>query len=198
MARPACEAEAMTEFRLISRAALVALMPLAGLAEPVAGSLFDQVSGLRIAAYRAPLPDTVPGGRVVGADQVAALARGGALLIDTLPAPGHRIRDDGGWIIPERHDTLPGAYWLPEIGRGDIDLEIRDYLARALAGCDTAQPMVVFCRSDCWMSWNAVQQIAALGFTDLAWYPGGIEDWADHGRATEPARPLPMGASLCG
>lgn len=181
----------------ISLAALAALTPAAGSAGGTAGALFDEGTGLRIAAYRAPLPRTVPGGRTIDADRVGMLAARGALLIDALPAPGHKLREDGSWIVPEAHETLAGAHWLPEIGRGDITPPIRAYLTEALAGCAPAQPMVIFCRSDCWMSWNAVQHVAALGFTELAWYPGGIEDWVDHGQPTEPAEPLPVGDHLC-
>lgn len=195
--RPLCEAVAMKRLFRISLAALAALTPAAGSSETAPEALFNAATGLRIAAYRAPVPDTVPGGRAVDAGQVAVLAGQGALLIDALPAPGHKLRKDGSWITPETHVTLPGAHWLPEIGRGDLTPDIRAYLTDALAGCAPAQPMVIFCRNDCWMSWNAVQHIAAMGFTDLAWYADGIEDWADHGHPTEPADPLPMGASLC-
>lgn len=162
-----------------------------------ADARFDAATGLRIDAYRAPVPDAVPGGKVLDAAGVAAAAADGALLIDALPAPGHRILPDGTWITPEGHDTLPGAQWLPETGRGVLTPAIQTYLETALTGCAPDRAMVVFCRSDCWMSWNTVQHIAAMGFTDLGWYPGGIEDWVDHGHQTEPARALPVGASLC-
>lgn len=174
-------------------AALAVLTALPAAAQ----SPFDPGTGLRIDAYRAPVPDHVPGGRVLDAGGVATAIADGALLIDALPAPGHRILPGGAWITPEAHDTLPGATWLPETGRGVLTPVIRDYLTGALAGCAPDRAIVVFCRSDCWMSWNTVQHIAALGFTDLGWYPGGIEDWADHGHPTEPARALPVGASLC-
>lgn len=187
----------MKRFFSILLAALAVLTPLTGTAEPAPEALFDPATGLRIAAYRSPVPDTVPGARTVNAAQVAALTASGALLIDALPAPGHQMRQDGSWIIAETHDTLAGSHWLPEIGRGDIAPAISKSLAASLANCAPEQTMVIFCRSDCWMSWNAVQHIAALGFTDLAWYPGGIEDWIDHGHPTQTANPLPTGASLC-
>lgn len=181
---------------LLHMAALAVLTALPALAEGTEGP-FDPATGLRIDAYRAPVPDQVPGGRVLDAAGVAAAVAQGALLIDALPAPGHRILPDGAWITPEGHQTLPSAHWLPETGRGVLTPQIQDYLHSALRGCAPDRQIVVFCRSDCWMSWNAVQHIAALGFTDLGWYPGGIEDWIDQGRPTEPAQALSVGQTLC-
>ncbi|MFD2816384.1 hypothetical protein ACFSYD_21425 [Paracoccus aerius] len=89
------EAGAMNMLRLIP-AALIALMPQTAGAEAV----FDPPTGLRVAAYRAPVPDSVPGGRVVGADEVAAMAAGGALLIDAMAAPGHAL-------TPKTHGSSP-------------------------------------------------------------------------------------------
>lgn len=182
----------MDMLRLIP-AALIALMPPAAGAEQV----FDPATGLRIAAYRAPVPDSVPGGRVVDADTVARMAAGGALLIDAMAAPGHRITAQGDWIVAEPHHTIPGARWLPEIGRGHLDPRIAAGLRASLAGCPQDRPIVLFCKTDCWMGWNAVQHVAALGHGDLGWYPGGIDDWADRGRALQPVAPLPLGAGLC-
>lgn len=175
-------------------AALIALTP------PTAGAeaVFDATTGLRIGAYRAPVPDRVPGGRVVDAQTVAGLVADGALLIDAMAAPGHGIAPDGAWIVAEPHDTIPGAHWLPEIGRGRPDPRIAAGLRASLADCPPTRPMVLFCKTDCWMSWNAVQHVAALGFRDIGWYPGGVDDWADGGRPLQPVEPLALGTGLCG
>lgn len=173
-------------------AALIALMPVTAAAEQV----FDPASGLRIAAYRAPVPGSVPGGRVVDADTVAAMGAGGALLIDVMAAPGHSIAPSGAWTVAAPHETIPGAHWLPEIGRGDPDPRIAAGLRASLTGC-ADRIVVLFCKTDCWMSWNAVQHVAALGIPDIGWYPGGVDDWTDKGRALQPVDPLPLGARLC-
>lgn len=188
----------MNMLRLIP-AALMTLMPLTSGAEtPAPAALFDPATGLRIDAYRAPVPDHVPGGQVIDAAQVGALATSGALLIDAMAAPGHAFAPDGGWIIAEPHQTIPGAQWLPEIGRGRPDARIAAGLAQSLSGCAKDRPIVLFCKTDCWMSWNAVQHVAGLGWTDIGWYPGGIDDWADGGRPLAAVQPLPVGAPLCG
>lgn len=185
--------------RFVAHMAVLALVSLHP--QPLAAEdLFDAGSGLRIAAYRAPVPGSVPGGRVIGADDLARIAAGGALLLDVLPAPGHMIQPDGSWIMPERHQTIAGAVWLPETGRGDIEPDIADYLDHSLALCtggERAHPIAVFCRSDCWMSWNAVQRIAGLGYDNLYWFPGGIEEWQDLDRPMQTAIPLPVGAASC-
>ena len=129
--------------------------------------------------------------------RLGGVAADGALLIDAMAAPGHSVSPDGTWIIAEPHRTIPGAPWLPEIGRGRPDPQIAAGLSASLADCPKARPIVLFCKTDCWMSWNAVQHIAALGHRDIGWYPGGVDDWADGGRALQPVNPLPLGASLC-
>ena len=182
----------MNMLRLIP-AALIALMPQTAGAEEV----FDPATGLRVAAYRAPVSDSVPGGRVVGADEVAAMAAEGALLIDAMAAPGHALTPEGAWIIAEPHRTIPGAHWLPEIGRGRLDSRIEAGLRASLVDCDRARPVVLFCKTDCWMSWNAVQHLAGLGHGEIGWYPGGVDDWADQGRDLVPVDPLPLGRPLC-
>ncbi|MDQ1901494.1 PQQ-dependent catabolism-associated CXXCW motif protein [Paracoccus sp. WLY502] len=174
-------------------AALIALMPLAAGAEQA----FDATTGPRIADYRAPVPGSVPGCRVPDAETVAAMTGGGALLIDAMAAPGHAITSDGAWIIAAPHQTIPDAHWLPEIGRGRADPRIAAGLRKSLEGC-TGRPLVLFRNTGCWIGWNGVQHGAALRQRDIGWYPGGVDDWADAGRALQPVDPLPIGASLCG
>lgn len=159
--------------------------------------LHDPQTGLRLTSYRAPVPDGVPGARVVDQPQVEALRDRGALLIDVMGAPGYRLRDDGTWMVPAPHDTIPGAIWLPEVGHGQPDPRVATFLGDALRLCsggDLARPIVLFCRSDCWMSWNAVHHVAALGYSDIAWYPGGVDDWS---QPLVAAHPLPLSATEC-
>lgn len=162
--------------------------------------LHDPQTGLRLSAYRAPVPDAVPGGRAVGPHELTALRDAGALLIDVTGAPGHRLGDDGTWVLATPHDTIPGAVWLPEVGHGHPEPHIAAYLAAALILCsggDRARPIVIFCRSDCWMSWNAVQHVSALGYSDIAWYPGGVDEWADLDLPLSAPQPLPLSATSC-
>lgn len=184
----------------IAHIALMALMlPIAGIA--AAEDLFDPETGLRIASYRAPVPETVDGARVIDAAGAAALADRGALLLDVIAAPGYLIEPDGEWVVSETHDSIAGSVWLPEVGRGVLEDGIEGYLSQSLATCtgkDKAHPIVIFCRSDCWMSWNAIRRISDQGYENLYWLRGGIEEWLESSRPGRIATPLPVGARSCG
>lgn len=184
------------------RRTLAFALSLAGLpALGAADALFDPVTGYRVSQYRAPVPDDVPGARVLHeSEEVARKAEQGALLIDVMGAAGYRITSSGDWIIAETHQTLPGSIWLPEVGRGQHASDIGDYLATSLQNCtrgDTTHEIVVFCKSDCWMSWNAAQHISDLGYTNINWFPGGADQWALSGLATSAAVALPVHDIAC-
>lgn len=158
---------------------------------------FDPDTGYRIAHYRAPVPHEVPGGTVVEMEEIDRLvAHDHALLVDVMPTegPGADPRT-GRWTLARPHASIAGAVWLADVGRGRIDARLeayfRDNLAR-LTGGDTARPVVVFCQSDCWMAWNAVQRAARWGYTRLYWYRDGIDGWRDWDRPLAPAQPVPM------
>ena len=43
------------------------------------------------------------------------------------------------------------------------------------------------------MSWNAAKRAATeLGYTDVYWYPEGVQGWKEAGLDLEPAREFPM------
>ena len=151
--------------------------------------------------YRAAVPTTIAGGRVVhtGALQ-ALLARGAILLIDVLPAPRRPagMRSDQPWMPVPRRD-IPGSLWLPDTGRGalapEFDRWFRERLVQATAG-DKGHPMVFYCLSRCWMSWNAAKRAIGYGYRRVFWYPDGSDGWAQAGLplAVTPPEPRPQGA----
>lgn len=158
-------------------------------------ALFDPQTGYRIAEYRAPVPPSAPGARTVTLTDLAALQAAGAVLIDVYPLKTFDISTDGRFIAPPPHDTIPGAVWLPIVGPGRIDARAQAYLETALdhltAG-DRARAIIVFCRTDCWMSWNASQRIAQLGYAHVHWYPEGTDGWLGSGRALARVTPHPL------
>lgn len=159
---------------------------LFALAGPGDAALFDPVTGYRIASYRGVIHEAPPGvRRLSDADAARAHARGGALFLDFTPAPG-AMRDPatGAWRLAEAHDTIPGAHWFPNAGRGDADPVIDAWLARGIARLTHGShrdPIVAFCLADCWMSWNASWKIRQLGYRDVAWYANGIDGWKEMG-----------------
>ena len=156
----------------------------------------DEPLGYRMDNYRALVPETVAGATTVSTQQLKAMIdTGGVVLVDVLPAP--RKPPDmlpGVPWMPVPHRNLPGSIWLPEVGRGKIPAPVNAYfqdnLARA-TGDDKDRPVVIYCRIDCWMSWNAAKRAASYGYTAIHWYPMGIEGWEFEDLPLEVSRPVP-------
>lgn len=155
--------------------------------------LFDARTGMRILRYQAPLATDIPGGaQVADYDRLVALMDAGALLVDVYSLQNNRFDElDGSWDVRNPRKTIPGAIWLPETGRGALAEGIGRYLEMRLAEYGQSRPVVVFCNADCWMSWNAAQRVAALGY-DTWWWPLGIHGWTDRGGDLAPVAPLPV------
>lgn len=151
--------------------------------------------GYRMDAYRAPTPATLKGARVIDTSEAERLWRAkAALFVDVLPrdikpanlAPGTVWRDK-----PRNH--LPGSAWLPNVGYGALSEPADSYFRRnleALTAGRRAAPLVFYCLTDCWMSWNAAKRAMAYGYSDVAWYPQGSDGWAKAGLPLEKATPL--------
>lgn len=149
-----------------------------------AGAAMAQVpepSGFRGEPYRAPVPATLTGAQVIDTDQALRLHDQGAVFIDPLP---RKQRPEGLpegtiWRAPV-HETIPGAVWLWGTGYEMLSEDERQRLEDGLeqaSGGDRSVPMVFFCRTECWMGWNAAKRAVMLGYTGVHWFPGGIEAW---------------------
>jgi PQQ-dependent catabolism-associated CXXCW motif protein len=133
--------------------------------------------------YRAPVPDTLAGARVLSTHETAAIWRAkSAVFIDVLPrAPKPKdLPASTVWRDAPRLD-IPGSIWLPDTGYGVLAPATEDYfkqgLARASAG-DRSKLLVFYCLADCWMSWNAAKRALTYGYVNVAWYPEGTDGWA--------------------
>jgi PQQ-dependent catabolism-associated CXXCW motif protein len=150
--------------------------------------------GYRVESYRAPVPATLAGATVLDTAAARTLwETGEAVFVDVLPAAPRPADLPAGtiWQPPSR-DTIPGAVWLPNVGFGKLapetDRYFRDNLRRLARG-DTARPVVFFCQSDCWMSWNAARRaITEYGFEDVLWYPPGTDGWEAAGLSLQRVR----------
>ncbi len=150
-------------------------------------------AGYRGEPYKAPVPATLAGAEVVDTAGAHALWEAGAAFVDVLPHPPRpaELPADTIWREPP-HRSIPGATWLPDIGYQALAPETLDYmlagLAMATGGARDAD-LVFFCKAQCWMSWNAAKRAIEHGYSDVKWYPGGVDGWAEGGWPLEAVQP---------
>ena len=159
--------------------------------------LFHPETGLRISRQRAPTPDDIPKPiKVVDAAITKNLIERGAIALDVFGALQSRYDElDGTWLIGKKRKSIPGAVWLPEVGRGVLAEAISNYLRlnlKHLTKGDRNIPIVTFCVSDCWMSWNAAQHIAKLGYSNIHWFQLGTDGWLENGGKLVSVDPVPV------
>lgn len=159
--------------------------------------MFEATTGYRIDRQRAPTPDDIPPpARRASAEEARMLMANGASAIDVLgAAQSHYDELDGTWLVSRQRQSLPGATWLPEVGRGtltsEMDAYFRDNLDR-LSNGDKSRPVLVFCVADCWMSWNAAQRAASYGYRNVHWFREGTDGWRELDWPLEPVDPVPV------
>lgn len=159
----------------------------------VASAAVPEPEGFKLDDYRGAVPDTVAGAAVVHAEQVQDLQRHGRIvLIDVLAAPRRPVGmlPNTPWV-PTVHRNLPGSLWWPDIGRGAISPELDLRLRGRLAEVTAAHPgslIVFYCKTDCWLSWNAAKRAAQYG-VEAGWFPEGADGWEADGLRTQDATP---------
>ncbi|WP_181707574.1 PQQ-dependent catabolism-associated CXXCW motif protein [Chthonobacter rhizosphaerae] len=182
----------------MSRTVLVVVLT-AGLswagASPVAAGDVPEPTGYRLNDYRAPVPDTLAGARVLDTKAVEALwSAGSAVFIDVLPKPPRPKLPPGTVFRLPPRESIPGAIWLPDVGYGalaaDMAAYFKDNLNEAVQG-DASRTVVFFCLADCWMSWNAARRAVEWGYRDVVWYPEGTDGWSFEGLPVAKVEPVP-------
>lgn len=197
------EGEDMRAARMMFAAAALACCaagdpPLAE-APPADPALFD-TKGFRSARYRALVKtDPAPAQTITLAAALTLDPARDALFIDVMPVEsGVRDPVSGVWTLASEHLTIPGALWLPETGRAPVDADLWAALEARIAakrGPQPDLPVIVFCRTDCWMSWNAARRLALRGVGNVYWLAEGTDGWHSAGRTMELAVPLAVPAS---
>lgn len=179
----------------LGSATVLALCLAAG-AHAVDEGAVAEPEGYRTDEYRAPVPKTLTGARVIGADEAEVLLKAGsAVFIDVYPRAPKPPNLPAGtvWRDPT-HMTIEGAHWLPNVGYGVLSEEFGSYfktrLARLTDG-DRARPVVFFCLKDCWMSWNAGKRALSWGYTNVIWFSEGTDAWQEAGFDLVKATPVP-------
>lgn len=152
------------------------------LAVPAHAEAPPEPEGYRGPPYAAPVPETLAGAEVADTAAAAALhAAGEAVFIDVMPRDVKPADLPEGTIWREKpRDSIPGAIWLPNTGFEKLLPQEESYLRKGLekaTGGSFDRPVVIFCRAECWMSWNVAKRALGFGYTRVIWYPDGPEGW---------------------
>ena len=134
-------------------------------------------------------------GAVLGplAAEARRLHAAGVPFLDVYPRTARPAGLPAGtlWRTPTHH-SIPGALWLPGTGYERLTLpEAAPLVAglRAATQGDLAAPVVIFCRANCWLSWNAAKRAVAIGYRGVLWFPEGTEGWVAAGGTLAEIRP---------
>ncbi len=185
-------------FSGVLRAATVAWLSVGLLCAPSrADERPSEPDDYRMEEFRAPVPATLRGARVVDTDAAHALwEHDGAVFIDVMPyrarPPG--LPEDVIWRAQKR-DNIPGSAWLPNVGYGALHPTVEQYFRdnlESLTKGDLNRPVLFYCLADCWMSWNAAKRALSYGYTEVIWFPDGTDEWSDAGHALERSSPVPV------
>ncbi len=154
----------------------------------------DPATGYRMDHYRAPTPDTLPGGTVADYAMVEQATKDGSYQLIDVYAKG--VKADpatGEWTVVEKREHIPTSIWLPGPGFGKLDAAQEAYFRRNLEAVtkgDKARGLLFYCMSDCWHSWNAAHRAIEWGYSHVAWYPLGTDGWREHGGAFVEVTPV--------
>ena len=161
-----------------------------------AQELVLEPEGYRTEEYRAPVPDTLTGARVLTTADAEAIWRAKTgLFVDVLPRAPKPANLPAGTIWRDRPRlNIPGSIWLPDTGYGKLAPVTEDYLRHGLeraTGSNRAALVVIYCLANCWMSWNAAKRIQTYGYSNVAWYPDGTDGWEHANLPMVEAQPEP-------
>ncbi len=152
--------------------------------------------GYRTDNYRAPVPATLEGARVLTTAEAEAIWRNkSGVFVDVLPRPPKPKNLPAGTIWRDKpRFNIPSSIWLPDTGYGILAPATEDYLRQGVArasGGNKSALLVIYCLADCWMSWNAAKRVMSYGYSNVAWYPEGTDGWERANLPTAEAQPEP-------
>jgi PQQ-dependent catabolism-associated CXXCW motif protein len=169
------------------------LLPVAAAPSYAADIPLFTEDGYRNTLYRSPTPTFHEQAQTLEPSDLVALQQQHPelLLIDVYRNPWLR----GVYTLQEQHSNLPNSLWLANCGDGVLDAQWTAYcqqqFAQATEG-NKAHPIVFYCRSDCWLGWNAIKRADALGYSNLYWLRDGIDGWQQADLPLVPAQPVPF------
>jgi PQQ-dependent catabolism-associated CXXCW motif protein len=173
--------------RALLLATLLLITPIWAFASP------DEPEGYRLEAYRSATPEGLKGARTVTTEEAALLWRQGSVqFIDVLPATLGSGVHEGKWLPAAPRQDIPGSLWLPNVGQGVIDDRLEAYFRTALKTIPESKPLLFYCLTDCWMSWNAAKRALSWGRAPILWYPAGTDGWTRSNLPLAEASPRPL------
>ena len=154
----------------------------------------EQPEGYRMEFYDSEVPAALDGASTITAVGTKRLQEStAAVVIDVIPQ--HRrpsvLPKNQIWI-PVEHKGVRGAIWLPDTGYGALSDITEEYFKHHLKVATNGKKdhaIVFYCRSDCWMSWNAAKRALTYGYTNVHWFYGGTDDWLLEGFEFEVLKP---------
>ncbi|MGO9767981.1 MAG: PQQ-dependent catabolism-associated CXXCW motif protein [Roseiarcus sp.] len=153
-------------------------------------------SGYRMDDYGALVPATLKSASVLSTSKAFELwSQKAAVFVDVLPRPPRPagLPKEAVWRDAPRQD-IPGSIWLPDTGYGELAASTQRYFEDGLRRAthdDKSKALVLYCRKNCWMSWNAAKRALSIGYTNVSWYPDGADGWAEAGKSLESREPEP-------
>jgi PQQ-dependent catabolism-associated CXXCW motif protein len=107
--------------RIITRIAVLASLALGCVAVTAAQSPVQEPGGYRNDDYRAPVPASLRGARVITTSEAKAIWEAGSgIFIDVMPQAPRPANLPPGTIWRDRPRlTIPRSVWLPDTGYGE-------------------------------------------------------------------------------
>ena len=144
----------------------------------------------RMSDFRKPVPTTLKGARVISTAEAEELySANNAIFLDVYPSPPKPKKLPKGTIWREpKHKTIKGALWMPNVGYGVLSPAFESYFRaglKSVTGGDNAKTLIFFCLRDCWMSWNAAKRALEWGYSNVVWFPEGVDGWLEFNNETQ-------------
>jgi len=120
-----------------------------------------------------PTPNQLPGGQVITTKGLLPLLRGGQVPVRVYDVLGGQAALPGA--VPAAFAAQPGSF-------DDATQARLAELLRQTTGNRRDTVLVFYCAGpQCWMSYNAALRAVRLGYSNVAWYRGGLEAWQHAG-----------------
>ncbi len=171
--------------RILALAAASCLLMAPAFADPASNPHnVAEPAGLYQGAPHGYTPPTLKGAKVLGsvAELETLIKAEHPVLIDVSEQDRKPPSMSKTMIWLPQHRSIPGADWMPGAGNGTGEAAFASAFRTRMATLTNgkpAAPVVTFCHPDCWASWNAAKRLVGLGYTNVYWFPAGIEGWQD-------------------